>query len=198
MAKDDDDYINSLKATRLLAFRAVDKKEPEYVLRYIMRWYSREFFTPLHVVEELPIDDILTHFFECRYEGMDEHELEEEGEDLRMTPAEALAKEEAEEAAAEEDDEFEREAQEEASRQEATKPVTTPARLPEGEPEPPAIPVAVMGENLPTVFKELADKADPSIKEIPPEIEMVFVDDGEMDEMGTWDLLGPPKKKDEK
>lgn len=183
MGKKPKDEMSWLKATRILAFRAVEKEDPEYLLRFIMRWYSREFYTPLHEVEEQPLDEVLNHFFECRYESMDEHEREEEAELLRMTAEELEEKERREEEEARADDEFEKQFQEEAKVHETT-----------GLPKPaeaPAIPVAVMGQPLPTTFQELADKAE--VKTIPENIEMKFIGADEMDEMESWDILGKPK-----
>jgi hypothetical protein len=50
----------------------------EYWLRHIFRWYSKTFHTPLHVVDAIPLHDILIAYFEERYEGMNEEQLEEE------------------------------------------------------------------------------------------------------------------------
>lgn len=63
---------DSLRDLRLLALRAVLKptKDPEYNLRRIFRWYSRTFNTPLHVVADLPLDDILQNYYEVTYEDL--------------------------------------------------------------------------------------------------------------------------------
>jgi hypothetical protein len=192
MDKDDNEQISALKATRLLAMLSVDKKDPDYVYRFIMRWYSREFATPLHEVEELPVEDVLLHFFECRYEGMEDHDLDEEIEDLCMSDAQRVAKEEEKRVAAEADDAFEREIAAEAAAAEAKNP-STPAKMPDQN-DPPPIPVAVMGENLPSTFKDLVDREGKDLKQIPQDIKMVFVDDQEMDDLTSFDLLGPPRK----
>jgi hypothetical protein len=54
---------------RVIAMRNVMAKEPsnDYTMRYINRWYSKEFNTPLHLVEALPRHDILLHYYESVY-----------------------------------------------------------------------------------------------------------------------------------
>ena len=76
MARDED--LDLLKAMRLCSYGAVKKKDNEYLLRFVCRWYSREFHTPLHLVENYPVEEVLQHFFECRYETMEDEDLEEE------------------------------------------------------------------------------------------------------------------------
>lgn len=63
-------------------------REPEvYNLRYIFRWYSVTFHTPLHVVEQLPIEDILQHYYETQYEELDPVQRKTEIEHLLLSPA---------------------------------------------------------------------------------------------------------------
>lgn len=62
------DYIISLKAKALLAIMDPDN---EAAFRKIFREYSREFHTPLHEVADLPLEDVLTAYFESKFEDMD-------------------------------------------------------------------------------------------------------------------------------
>jgi hypothetical protein len=71
---------------RTLALHSVAKGTYEYHLRHIMRWYSEKFHTPLHMVEDLPLEDILSTFFECEYEDLDEEKLEYELHQALMSP----------------------------------------------------------------------------------------------------------------
>jgi hypothetical protein len=48
--------------------------DADYRLRYINRWYSKTFHTPLHVVDDLPTEDVLIHFYECQFEDLEEAE----------------------------------------------------------------------------------------------------------------------------
>lgn len=61
-----------VKAIKLLALEAVISPKEDYFLRKVQRWYSRQFYTPLPEVEDLPIQDILLHYFECKYEDLKE------------------------------------------------------------------------------------------------------------------------------
>lgn len=55
---------------RLNAMHAVVTSDDSYQLREIFRWYSKEYTTPLHIVEELPLEDVLTCYFEDRYKKL--------------------------------------------------------------------------------------------------------------------------------
>jgi hypothetical protein len=82
---------DSLRHTKLVALYEVEANPYEYVLRYIFRWYSKAFATPLHIVDTLPLDDVLQHYFECSYEGLEPEERLAEIEKLLIDP-EKLAK----------------------------------------------------------------------------------------------------------
>ena len=88
-----------------------------YFYRKICRWYSREFSTPLHEVEKLPITDVLTHYYESHYEdlmGADRLEdLEEERIKLTETEAERKIREGQKQEEVEDDDAFLRAAEKE-------------------------------------------------------------------------------------
>jgi hypothetical protein len=82
---------------RLEAMRSVLSQDGEYSLRYVRRWYSREFSTPLHLVGTpdgvVPLDDVLQAFYEDRYSslGREPNRRDVEVEDLTMTPEEERA-----------------------------------------------------------------------------------------------------------
>lgn len=44
--------------------------DPEFFLRKVFRWYSKTFVTPLDEVEDLPLADVLRHFYEYHFEEM--------------------------------------------------------------------------------------------------------------------------------
>ena len=69
--------MNHYDALKLLALRAVMKPDGEASYRSICRWYSTTFHTPLHLVDELPEDDVLLAYFESTYEDMEEDKREE-------------------------------------------------------------------------------------------------------------------------
>ena len=82
--------MNYFTALRLAAMAAVKKPDPEYNLRAIHRWYSKTFYTPLHVVADLDPEDVYTAYFETHYEEMDEEAREAEIKELLETPEEAI------------------------------------------------------------------------------------------------------------
>lgn len=193
-----DEDLDLLKAVRLSALWAVKKRGPEYMLRHIFRWYSREFHIPLPEVDSIPLENVLTDYFECRYESMEDDDLDAEEERLRETYSERLAREAREAEAAEEDDEFfqdvKREAKISNAKVDAAKRSLEERIREEGEE---TIPVPVMGEKLPQVFQELAERADPRLRTVPADIKMEFVSQSELEEMEDWDVLGPPKRGDD-
>lgn len=193
MARDPD--LDLLKAIRILAFGSVQKRDSEYILRHIYRWYSTTFNVPLPQVDDIPLEDILTHYFEVRYEGMSEEDLEEEEVLLRETYSDRLAREAKEKAEAEDDDAFlAAESGAPVSKlhkvQDAPKKFSLDTKIEDTAPE---IKVNVMGADLPTSFTDIAAKLDSKLKEIPPDIKITFADDGELDDL-DWDVMGSPQK----
>lgn len=193
MARDQD--LDLLKAIRLLAWDSVKNRPSEYLMRHIFRWYSERFHTPLHEVDDLPLEDVLQHYFEVRYEELPDELSDDEEEHLRETREERLAREANEAAEKEDDDAFFRQVQAEAAAQRAKAPKLDEKLQPAERPLMIAAPT--MGEVLPTHFAEVAQGAEPKIKEVPPEINMQFVDENAFDNIDDWDVTGPvtlPKK----
>lgn len=82
---DESDLPSLLDSIQILALKAVREEDAEYRLRFIYRWYSETFNTPLHVVEDLPTEDVLRHFFERRFEEIPEDKLLEAVQELLET-----------------------------------------------------------------------------------------------------------------
>ena len=82
-----------LQSLQILALDAVVRPDWNAVYRQICREYSRKFHTPLHVVEELPHIDVLTHYYEDLYDGMDERERERLAYIVTETAEERLTRE---------------------------------------------------------------------------------------------------------
>lgn len=60
------------KAQRIHAMHEVlawrdGKPSHQFWLRHVFRWYSKTFNTPLHEVEDLPIDEVMRHYYEDHY-----------------------------------------------------------------------------------------------------------------------------------
>lgn len=73
---------------RTIALRDVLDQRGDFVLRRICRWYSKTFSTPLHEVEEMPLEYVLQHYFECMWEKLDADEIEEEKRKILLTEEE--------------------------------------------------------------------------------------------------------------
>lgn len=191
MARDED--LDLLKAIRLCAYGAVKEKDSDYILRFIFRWYSREFSTELEHVDEIPLERVLTAFFEHRFENMTEEELEEEEERLRETRAERLAREAQEKLDGEDDDAFFRETVDEAKAAYVSNPRNLDEPMEDPDLDRPMM-LPIMGERLPQSFKQIADNMDSKLKSVPPEIKMEFVSESELADLDEWDIMGPPPK----
>jgi hypothetical protein len=74
----DNDNFDFYKSIKLISLRNILFPTPEYRLRQIFRWYSKTFFTPLHEVPELPLEEILVAYFESVFEDMEEEEINKE------------------------------------------------------------------------------------------------------------------------
>lgn len=61
------DEINQLKA---ICLDKALNPDFEFVYRRICRWYSKEFSTPLHMVEGMPTETVLRHYFENWFDGL--------------------------------------------------------------------------------------------------------------------------------
>jgi hypothetical protein len=152
--------MDPLDAINFIALKHAAKPDAESNLRYVMRWYSKTFSTPLHqVMHEIPLEDIWLAFFEERYAGMEREDLEEHIAEALETPEERRARLTAEEEEKAGNDAFVR-MTEEAAKATATKQ----------EPVPFAPPV--MAETKP----------DAPI-EVPPDIAMTFVTPEEMEKL---------------
>lgn len=80
--------MNFHESLKLLALKAVIAPDGEAHYRSICRWYSKEFHTPLHTVEELPEDEVLQTYFESTYEDLSENERADLLKELLETPEE--------------------------------------------------------------------------------------------------------------
>lgn len=94
--------LTPYEAIKISAIDSVLNKNDDYIIRYIFRWYSKTFHTPLHTVADIPMVDILTSYYEELYEKMEPEELKGERIRSSMTTeewAERLRQEEMEELA---------------------------------------------------------------------------------------------------
>lgn len=85
------------ESIKVIALKNVLKPNEEYYLRKVYRWYSKTFHTPLDQCFDIPLETVLTCFYEERFEGMDEEELQEELQNSIETEESRKAREETEE-----------------------------------------------------------------------------------------------------
>lgn len=85
-----------LEDVQVLAFYEVTQKQSfDYFTRKVKRWYSSSFGVPLNQVDDLPIMDVMQHYFEDQFEGMADERLEEARQRMILDPAEEAARKDA-------------------------------------------------------------------------------------------------------
>lgn len=90
--------MDLVEAIRLLALAEVvnqrrapaDRREldPDYPLRSVLRRYSEQFHTPLHIVHALDLEFVLQNYFESDFEKLEQKELMSIVEDAVTEPEE--------------------------------------------------------------------------------------------------------------
>lgn len=177
--------MNLFHAISVIALRGVLTDDAEYRLRKIFRWYSRTFATPLHEVEDLPVEDVLLAYFETSFEDMKAEEIKEQIRLLTETNEERIAREKAEEEQTTRemtDEEFLRQAEAQAREKKLRKEkkakedaqllsnlLEEPVAPVEPKPEPPAMPEPVEPE-IDRTFESsnLLDEALPDLPSFTP------------------------------
>jgi vacuolar-type H+-ATPase subunit I/STV1 len=168
-------WVEDLK---ILSIHGVINEDGDYTLRHIFRWYSKTFSTPLHVVEALPLEDVLQAYFEEHYEGMNEVEREQEVAHLLETEESLRKRQQAEDGMDADTFEF--------SKKLGPSPQLDKAAQAVNE-------VHQAADQVGSALKELTKVMNPvetikeeinKIKKIPSDISMKFIDtDDEFDEM---------------
>lgn len=191
------DLIKALQI-RALGNVILDDDDHEYRLRFVFRWYSKTFSTPLHKVEELPLVDVLTAYFEEKYEGMGEEELETERARLVETDEERRARELEEANQLAEADEYAREAEaadvKRIERLRAAGKLVEPADKEKGQ-----LVIETMGGGSARVVPddELAQGRGVVAEDAEPMISMTFMDDSAFDDLleGHGSMAQPERKR---
>jgi hypothetical protein len=150
--------------------RSVEEPDRAATIRSILRWYSKTFHTALHVVEDLPLEDVLTAYYESTYEDLEDEQRAKEIAELLETDEERVARLRRQDEERAEAFDFARFTEEEERKKEAKK------RMADLNPK----------ENQRFVKKEAPETSLPKpmkttplkdVKELPPDIEMKFVSD---------------------
>ena len=77
-----------IEAIKIRALGDVMEGDFYYHYRRICRWFSSRFHTPLDVVEKMPVEYVLQHFFEDNYENMTKAARRKEAVQLTETEEE--------------------------------------------------------------------------------------------------------------
>jgi hypothetical protein len=149
--------MNTFDALNLIALKGATKPDAESNLRFVTRWYSKTFHTPLHVVaNDVPIEDIWLAFFEERYHGMPPEELQTYVSMALETPEERRARIDAEENEAAADEAFARQAEAAAKAKPVPiVPVHNPAELLSQVPSLPETTLPVVEPDVEITFQEV-------------------------------------------
>lgn len=177
-----------VESLRLVAMRAVIGGDDEYNIRYILRWYSRSFHTPLHVVEsDLPLEEVLQHYFEVRYEDMPLEERHQEIQRLLETEEERRRKRRLEDAEDAEADDFVKLTEKQIQGAPKTPMAQAASEIQSLAKNMQAAAGSIPVPTVPEVIPEIPEK-------LPPDIKMTFVDDDAFDELLDGGF-GPPDRK---
>jgi hypothetical protein len=141
--------MDLFKSIQLLALKDVMEPDFEYILRKIRRHHAKTFFTPLAVVEEIPVEDLLQTYFEERYENMSKEDLEKE----RVLLTETKEQRDARVLKQEKDKTDDLKILEEVIKKEQAQ--NTPPKPPPSVPEE----ISMNFEDLPQIEKELKSKS---------------------------------------
>jgi len=185
--------VDYFRALEIRALRAVEERDGEWFYRYVCRWYSKTFSTPLADVYSIADDDLFQVYFEEKFESMalsdddaDAERLKEIKQSLLETNEEKFERELAEaaghaeqEVAHLQDQEMARLAWERKKAEDAKKPKT------------------IQELNIPKIERPIMeptiDKVPPVLN-VPPDIKMNFVDDSEFERL-VDELDGLGKRK---
>jgi len=180
------------KALRIIALNEVLKEDSgqAYSLRQVFRWYSEKFHTPLHLVDDLPLHDIMQHYFESNYEKIqdEQNKLDSELTHLSQTDEEAAATCATKDREEFQNWKFEREAEEEAKVQQASRAkkmaadVNKPKLAPVFAAPSASLRARMSAEDALTV-PDLAKHPEPTIK-------MTFINIDELEELSSSDSFG--------
>jgi hypothetical protein len=168
------------KSVQILAAHAVKTGTAEYFERYLMRWFSKTFHTPYHLVQEMPFEDVLQAFYEERYATLDEDQFDQEIREMLETPEERVARLKAEE-------------EEELLMQQQLAEAERHNRKLSQVVQPEAAPKLLPKELKETALPELTQNLKDLIK---PDVEMKFVGEEELNRLiESLDALQDPERK---
>jgi len=159
--------MDILEAIKAKALNSVLKRDGDYNGRFVRRWYSRTFHTPLHIVERIPTLDLFEHYYESEFEALEPEERHAAIADILITPEQRRA-------------DSLLEAASDAGTEELMKiAVAEEAKREKDEPKPEA---ASDGQNVQTT--------------LPPDIKMTFISEDDLEkESAGWGSLAPPEKR---
>jgi len=171
------------QAIKLIALRNVIRSDAHYGYRYICRWYSEKFSTPLHMVETLPISEVLLAYYECHYENLKEEERQKELEELLETEDERRDRELKENLEEVEREEFAKITEAEEERRAKKKAVVAAKKKIETVVDPRAPrPLRAAPREEPDLPIVKVPRQE-TLKELPPDIKIKFVELEDADEI---------------
>jgi hypothetical protein len=98
--------LDLIESLQFQAMGAVMHPDDDAWARKIFRYYSKQFSTPLHLVYEMPFEDVIREVLEDMFDSMSEEDREEKIEWLLMTPKERAEHDASEGNLGKKDDEF--------------------------------------------------------------------------------------------
>lgn len=164
------DFFDSI---RLLALDAVTNPDGDATYRAICRWYSITFHTPLHVVEDLPQEDVLQAHFEHTYSEMSEEDRKETLAELLVTEEEKKVKKLAKDRADAEDYDFGQRMLEHERQKKAKAKIADVKETPRP---------SMLAPNTPKDLGLVAPAVAKAFEKIEPDVDIKFVDAASFEE----------------
>lgn len=186
------------RAIRILALggvvrdRSGDPDAPpsvDYQRRKIWMWYSETFSTPLHLVDRLPVEDIMAAYYQYHYQQMSEEDLQEEIRELTGRGADAGNLDKAETL------EVEAEIEEEDTLEEAWRRAKEKARAKAAGAPPPPVPGPVVKREKASATKPLQPRGaetdlPDAVADVGDKLKMTFMTLEDLERLENSDGLG--------
>lgn len=81
-----------LDGVRIRALTSIMDPDEQAWLQGVFEWYSKEYHTPLHTIQDLPLDTVIYVYYRAYYKGLEPEDRHNEAIWLLETPAERAAR----------------------------------------------------------------------------------------------------------
>lgn len=184
--------LEELHAARARALKAVTFPDTAYFWRKLCRWACEFLNVNIFEAEAIPVRQLLRHYYEWQFEGMDDEQRSQLVRKVIETKQEAAKRVEDEEVDEAEIDDLMAMAEEEARRAAAKRGYRFMTKEEAAKAQAAAPPPAVTKAPEPIAAPAPAPDPIPDLSGLPENVEVQFADDPPDD---GWDLFGRQSSK---